>query len=47
MTRGFQNNQKTKQFQQMSINECELTMKHLLCQDAIFHRIKGANCNEI
>ena len=28
--------QKTKTFQQFDIQECELTTRHLLCQNAIF-----------
>ena len=29
-----------KQLQQISAHECELRMRLLLCQDAIFHRIQ-------
>ena len=31
--RSFQYDHKTKQFQQISVHECELTTRHLLCQD--------------
>ena len=37
--RSFRYDQKTKMFQQHDIQECELITRHLLCQDAIFHRI--------
>ena len=40
--KSFKYNQKTKTFQQIDIQECELTTRHLLCQDAIFHRIIDA-----
>ena len=39
MKRSFKYDQKMKQFQKISIHEYELTMSHLLCQDAILHRI--------
>ena len=41
--RSFQYDGKTMQFKQISFHECELYMRHLLCQDMIFKRIKGAN----
>ena len=37
--RRFTYGQKSKQMQQISMYEYELSMKFLLCQDAIFHRI--------
>ena len=45
--RSFQYDKKMKQFQQISIYKCELNMRHLLCQDVIFHRITGSTCWEI
>ena len=32
-----------KQFQQISIHECELTMRHVLCQDVIFQELQIQN----
>ena len=29
---------KTETFHQIDIQECELTTRYLLCQDAVFHR---------
>ena len=36
---NFRYNEKTKTFQQIDIQECELAVRHLFCQDAIFPRI--------
>ena len=40
-------NEKMKQFQQISVHECELTKRPLLCQDMIFHIITSTTCNDI
>ena len=37
--RSFKYDQKTKQIQQISVYNCKLRMRLLLCQDAIFHRM--------
>ena len=47
MKRWLHYDQKMKQFQQISICDCALTMRHLLCQDAIFHRITSTTCSEL
>ena len=39
--RSFQYDQKTMQFKQIILHECELFTRHLLHQDVIFHRITG------
>ena len=36
---SFKCEQKMKMVQQMSVCQCELSMRFLLCQDTIFHRI--------
>ena len=45
--RSFQYDQRTMQFKQISLSECEWSMRHLLCQDVIFHRITGVNYSVI
>ena len=45
--RSFRYDQKTKTFQQIDMQECELTARHLLCHDTIFHRIIDTTCNDI
>ena len=37
--RSFEYDHKMKQLQLISAHECELSPKHLLCQDVVFHRI--------
>ena len=44
--RGFQYNQKTRQFKQVSLHECKLSMRHLLRKDVIFHRITGTTSSK-
>ena len=44
--RSFQYGEKTIQFKQTSLHECEWSMRHLLCQDVIFHRIKSVKYSD-
>ena len=41
--RSFQYSQKTRKLKQTSLHECEWSMRYLLCQDVIFHRIICVN----
>ena len=45
--RSFQYNQKIRQFEQISLHECQLPMRHMLCSDVIFHRTMGTTCSKI